>query len=465
MIAFRFGSGEHMSDHIRSSFSSSLALFFCALLSFAGPVGAEVIYLPMAGMEHAKQRVASLHCVANLRQIISAANLWAQDNGDHYPYGLATFTSELGDPSLLICPADMSYAAPTNWAELDWEQVSYEWNQLPDWSNTSSVCCRCKIHNIVGWAEGSVHELGGYRNGWPEIMAGPLDQYVSPGSSAHFEVRIAPDAAEPLTFQWLRNTLYYVTNIVSRPDLDNAGKLLWATNRLPRFTVAALPNQTNRGCVLPVVSTNDSDFYSVAVSNHLGTAISREAGLQVMPEVATMAVDADWAEIICVNNLRQLGVLIEQLNGGTRPQRLEELTNHFGLSLFEWPVALHCRADTNWVPTEDWDGLDLAQTSYAMVQHATTNPLAIYCRCKVHGFYLQANGEVMWRPRLTLIEMQTGGMTHVGLRIFGGRRNILEGSSDLEHWLRLQDYGPEPGESVFSEAREGRPRFYRIRAE
>jgi hypothetical protein len=449
---------------LRPSSAISRGFWFSCLLASVVALHAEVIYLPLPGLEQAKQRASAIHCVDNLRRIVSAASFWALDNADQYPAALEAFTFELGDVSVLFCPADGSFSSPTNWTDLNWARISYEWVPLPDWSNPTQVCGRCKIHNNVAWAEGSVHELGGYHPGWPEIIAGPLEQYISPGSDARFQVRLAPDASSPLSFQWRRNTLYYVTNAVSRPDPENAGKLLWSTNREARFTVSALVGQTNQECILSAVTTNDSDFYSVAVSNNLGTAVSRETRLSVMPEVAAMAADPHWAEIICVNNLRQIG-LLARLNRATLPDSLEAITNRFGLPLFGWPVALYCRADTDWTPALDWAGLDLKHTSYEMVPPDSLNPLAVYCRCKIHGFYLQSDGDVMWRPWFAGIQAPSDQTAQVNLRAFAGRTNVLEASKDLEHWEILASYGPDPGEFVYSEPRQVLQRFYRIRLE
>jgi hypothetical protein len=453
-----------MRIHLQSASAIPRGLRISCLLASVFSLHAEVIYLPLPGLDQAKQRTATIRCVDNLRRIVSSAQTWALDNADQYPAEFQAFTFELGDPSILFCPADVSASSPTNWTDLNWARVSYEWLPLSDWYDPAPVCCRCKVHNNVAWAEGSVHELGGYHPGWPEIIAGPLDQYVSPGSDARFQVRIAPDASSPLSFQWRRNTLYFVTNAVSWPDPDHAGQLLWSTNREARFTVSVLAGQTNQECILSAVTTNDSDFYSVAVSNSLGTAVSREVGLRVMPEVVAMATDPKWAEIVCVSNLRQIGILA-RLNRETLPTSLDSMTNRFGLPLFEWPLALYCRADTNWTPSLDWAGLDLEKTSYEMLPPASLNPLAIYCRCKVHGFYLQSDGDVMWRPWFVGIQAPTEQTAQVRLRAFAGRTNTLEASKDLQHWDILTRYGPEPGEFVYSEPRQGPQRFYRIRLE
>jgi hypothetical protein len=440
------------------AFSLNLFILFSHITGTA-----QVIYFPHAAAELLKQRASEIHCVNNLKQILLSAQVWAMDNSDHFPPDFQTFALELGDPSLLVCPADVSYAAPTNWAALDWSRLSYEWLAQPDWLNPTNPCCRCRIHNNVAWVEGSVHQLGGYHAGWPEILAGPVGQYVVPGTDARFEIKVAEDAAAPLSFQWRRDTLYFVTNAVSEPDPDNAGQLLWFTNRIARFMVALLPDQTNQQCLLANVSTNETDFYSVAVSNSVGIAVSAEVGLQVTPNVSAMAADPSWAVNICINNLREMGLLVKWMNRDPLPDNLNEMTNRFGQPLFGWPVALHCPADTNWSPTMSWTDVDL--TSYEIVPGDPLNPLAVYCRCKVHGFYLQPDGGVMWRPLLSSIVASTNSLVQLSLRTFAGRTNILEACSDLKKWERLANYGSQVGDFLYSESRQNPHKFYRIRLE
>jgi hypothetical protein len=92
-----------------------------------------------------------------------------------------------------------------------------------------------------------------------------------------FEVRIAPDAQLPVSYQWRRHQLSYVTNVTFFPDSDDPSGGLWRTNRQGIFSVMALPGETNASHVIAAARLDDADYYSVVVSNALGASASSES--------------------------------------------------------------------------------------------------------------------------------------------------------------------------------------------
>ena len=91
--------------------------------------------------------------------------------GGPFPHGILSFTNELDSPAVLFCPADIGHQISTNWADFDFSEIDYEWIPQPNWDDPTAVCCRCRIHHNVAQVDGSVRQLGGYRSGWPAIVA------------------------------------------------------------------------------------------------------------------------------------------------------------------------------------------------------------------------------------------------------------------------------------------------------
>lgn len=446
---------------------SSVAVFTgLSLLAFVPGAEAEIVFLPLPGLSQAREWASTLHCVSNLKQIAIAARVYANDNADRPPTNFLNFTAELVSPSILFCPADPSTQPPTNWAEVDWSKVNYEWVAPLDWLDPAQLCARCKVHRNQALVEGSVQALGGFLPGWAELVAGPLDQYASPGSTVRFQAVVAPDALEPLSYQWRRETPYPTNIVTFIPDPDVPGTGHWTTNSTTAFEVTPLPGETKSECLLVDVSTNSSGYYSVSVSNSLGTAVSRAAGLKVSPDVEAMATNSLWAEIICLSNLRQIGLLASLRTegpGGALPADFASMTNRHGSPVFEWPLVLFCRADTNHTPTLDWGQTDFAHTSYEMFPPDPGDPGSVYCRCQVHGFYLRSDLEIMSQPRFNSVKYLASRGAEVSLRAFAGRTNVLESSADLVNWDTLATYPPSTGDYVFQDERQLARRFYRVR--
>jgi hypothetical protein len=442
----------------------AVALFALIAISLR----AEIIYWPLTALDLAKQRALSISCVNNLKSIVLAARFWSSENGSRYPPGIQAFTNELQLPAVLFCPADFGRPVSTNWDGFDWEQIDYEWMPLANWDNAADICCKCRIHDNVAFVDGSVRQLGGYPRGWPAIVAGPLRQYATPGSEVRFEVGIAPGAVVPVSYQWRREQLHYVTNVtfVADPDDPNAGQ--WTTNRRGDFIVTVLSGETNSSYVIPNAQTNHSDYYSVVVSNTIGASASSASQLFVDPSVSSMATNNYWSAVNCANNLKQIGLFGRIWAGDHNdhmPQSLSAMTNSFGLPIFGWPVVLFCRFDAARTVPADWTGVDFANTSYEVFPVDDEDLDAVFCRCKVHGFYAQVSGEVVFKPRFTGIKLLTNKTTELTFMAFAGQTNLLEASTDLANWARLNTYLSTNGNFVFYDTNNLTRRFYRIRTE
>lgn len=430
----------------------------------------ETVAWPLTALDLARQRSLGIQCVSQLRQTVLAARLWSIDHGGQGPPGIPAFTNELGSPALLSCPANSGHPVATNWATFDWRWNDYEWLPAADWYNPAAVCGRCRIHDTVGRVDGSVQWLGGYRHGWPEIVAGPLNQQATPGSPVQFEVRVTPAAELPVTYQWRRHQLSFVTNMTFTPDPDDPEGGFWRTNRLGTFSVMVLTGETNASYFITETRPDHSDYYSVQVSNALGATTSRESQLLVDPAVAFRATNHYWSALHCASRLKQIA-LLGRIWANDRDERLPPslaaMTNSLGLPLFGWPTLLYCRFDTARSVPADWAGVDFTNTSYEILpvtRPVDEDPSATFCRCRVHGFRARADGAVESRPRFTAIRSPAGGTTELAFEIFAGQTSVLEASTDLVNWARLNSFATN---GIISIAETNPPprRFYRIRTE
>ena len=431
------------------------------------PLIAETLYWPLSAFDQAKQKGTSLTCVVNLRRIVMAAHGWANDYRDAYPTNFQTFAVDLASASpaeTVLCPANHRHPPATNWANLDWSTVDYEWVVQPNWLNPAAVCCRCLVHSNVAYADGHVDGPRGYRSGWPAILAAPLAQDATPGAKAEFSVVIAPDAAQPVSYQWRREQLSYVTNVTF---MTNGG--YWTTNVVPStFTATVLDGRTNATLLLTNLQPADSDYYSVAVSNRMGVAVSSPAKLFVDDSVWFKTTNQYWSAVNCVNNLRQVwlfGALWAEDHGDQMPPSLSVMTNAYGLPMFGWPVVLCCRADPARSVPPDWAGVNLDDTSYEVFPVGAEDYEAVFCRCKFHGFYATMGGTVLFRPSFAGIRPLPNSTLEVSFTVFRGQTNLLEVSPDLVNWTTLKTYAGTNGSFQLLATNDLPRRFYRIRTE
>lgn len=117
-----------------------------------------VLLLP--ALARAKEKAQTIRCVMNLKEIGTAARVYADDHNHVYPSDLKQIAEMLGNPKALTCPADTKRTATTNLSTLSDANISYE---IVDLGTTASgnltptnVYIRCPIHNNLLMADGSV---------------------------------------------------------------------------------------------------------------------------------------------------------------------------------------------------------------------------------------------------------------------------------------------------------------------
>jgi hypothetical protein len=372
----------------------------------------ETIYWPLSGSDLAKDRASQLNCANNLREFWYAARRWSDATNGQFPSSFPVFTNELSSPKVFFCPADVSYP--------------------------------------------------------PAIIAAPLNQRATPGSDVRFEVKIAPNASLPIHYQWRREQLYYVTNVVFIQDPDLPGGGYWKTNIQGLFNVTLLPGETNSVYRIPDVQTNHADFYSVTISNIMGTAVSSASSsrLVVDPGVAYEATNDYWSGVHCFNNLKQIALLGQVWaldHNDQMPQTFEVMTNTFGSPLFGWPTVLFCRADISRTAPTNWIGFDFADTSYELMPGLSPDGTQIFCRCKIHGFYAGLDGTVVNQPRFQELRPGPAGLMQLSFTLWRIGTNVLEGSTNLTDWAPLQSYIGTNGTFTFQDTSNLSRRFYRLR--
>src|SRR5712672_3073407 len=104
------------------------------LIASAAVSQGETIYWPFCGSELARDRATQLNCDRNLREFWYAARRWSDATNGQFPSSFPVFTNELSSPTVFFCPADVSYPPATNWNELDWARIHYEWLAQPNWN-------------------------------------------------------------------------------------------------------------------------------------------------------------------------------------------------------------------------------------------------------------------------------------------------------------------------------------------
>ena len=139
--------------------------------------------LLLPALARAKAKAKGIDCLNNLRQIDLAFRLWANDNGDKYPWNISktnggslgsddwsdnfrVCSKELGLPKILVCAADTNKAA-TNWVSLSADiNVSYFIGIRA--SNDRAQCILLGDRNVLGGG-------GGLDPSWSVFLGSSID--------------------------------------------------------------------------------------------------------------------------------------------------------------------------------------------------------------------------------------------------------------------------------------------------
>src|SRR6266700_3239517 len=108
----------------------------------------------------AKRWVKSMNCGNSMCSICFAARVWASDNNGKMPSDFLSMSNELSTPRVLICDADHSKRAASNWANFTPDLSSYEIVALDlrD-GDTNAVFLRCRVHtDHIGYSDGTVFD-------------------------------------------------------------------------------------------------------------------------------------------------------------------------------------------------------------------------------------------------------------------------------------------------------------------
>ncbi len=128
-------------------------IIIAALIGVALAAGAYAI-------GRAKRLTRSMSCGNYMCSICFAARAWALDNHGKMPSDFLSMSNELSTPRVLICDADPSRRAASNWASFKPDLSSYEivGVDLRD-GDTNGIFLWCKIHrDHIGYADGTVFD-------------------------------------------------------------------------------------------------------------------------------------------------------------------------------------------------------------------------------------------------------------------------------------------------------------------
>ncbi len=138
----------------------------------------------LPALSKAKNRAQSINCMNNMKQIGQSFKQWALDNGDQYPFNVnaskggtlescnpgsdgfdrnaamhfQVMSNELNTPKILVCPADSSKAAATDFQTLQAANVSYLVRSGTNISDTfpQEILARCPVHGHILTCDGFV---------------------------------------------------------------------------------------------------------------------------------------------------------------------------------------------------------------------------------------------------------------------------------------------------------------------
>jgi hypothetical protein len=128
----------------------------CTIMCLAFTAG-----LLLPALAAAKKKAVQIQCVNNLKQVGLAVRIWAGDHNGMLPQSFMDMTNELGNPRILICPADPDHKIPSSGTPFVWDptNITYEFVApgMAISALSNQVIIRCPIHGTELYADGSVH--------------------------------------------------------------------------------------------------------------------------------------------------------------------------------------------------------------------------------------------------------------------------------------------------------------------
>lgn len=160
----------------------AIAGFIMGYLSIFVTILVAAMLLP--ALVKAKGKAQEVHCVSQMKQVGLAAQIWAGDNNDLFPFNVSTnkggtleycqpdndgydanalrhfqvLAGELGSPTILVCRADRSKIAAADFQNLQPANVSYllRTGTNISFSHPGEILVRCPIHENILRCDGSV---------------------------------------------------------------------------------------------------------------------------------------------------------------------------------------------------------------------------------------------------------------------------------------------------------------------
>jgi hypothetical protein len=111
----------------------------------------------------AQDKAKRVQCVSNMKQILLAARIWANEQSDKglqqvLPVDFLTMQNELNTPKILACPGETNRPVAKAWSEFSGSSYVILSPGIPH-RRPEIVYVHCPVHNNVGMCDGSVAQL------------------------------------------------------------------------------------------------------------------------------------------------------------------------------------------------------------------------------------------------------------------------------------------------------------------